>query len=100
MRYTEYGGLTHGVGVIVTRAEVLSRLQTVFDDVFIEPVQVTASLSAADVAEWSSVQHVSLVLSVESAFGIRFRVGEVELANNVGELADIIVRHVGEGKRP
>ena len=64
-----------------------------------EPVKVTPSLSAADVAEWNSVQNISLVLSVESAFGIRFRVGEVESSNNIGELAGIILKHLGQGKK-
>lgn len=89
-----------GLGIIVTATEVLAQLQTVFDDVFMEPVQVTPSLSAADVAEWTSVQNISLILSVESAFGIRFRVGEVESSNNIGELIDIILKHLGQGKRP
>jgi len=30
--------------------------------------------------------------SVEKAFGVRFRVGEVENAKNVGEFADLIIR--------
>jgi acyl carrier protein len=34
---------------------------------------------------------------VEKAFGIRFRVGEVEGTRNVGEFADLIARRKQEG---
>jgi acyl carrier protein len=79
----------------MTQPEILSRLQEVFDGVFLEPVKVTPELSAKDVQEWDSMTHVSLVLAVESAFKVRFRVGEVETTRNVGELAQLIARHLG-----
>ncbi len=81
----------------MNRADVLTKLQTVFDDLFLEPVKVTAELSADDVDEWDSLLHVSLVVAVEKAFGVRFRVGEVEATKNVGDLADLIVRRL-EGR--
>ena len=34
--------------------------------------------------------HVSLVLAIEDKFGVRFRVGEVESAKNVGDLVEVI----------
>ena len=72
------------------RTDILDRLQKVFDEIFLEKVVVTPELAAADVDEWDSLLHVSLVLAIEQEFHIRFRVGEVEKAKNVGELADII----------
>jgi acyl carrier protein len=78
----------------MNQAEVIAKLQTVFDAVFVEPVTVTPELSADDVEEWDSLLHVSLIVAVEKAFGIRFRVGEVELAKNVGDLATLIVQRL------
>jgi len=75
----------------MNQAEVIARLQTIFDEVFIEPVKVTPQLTAKDVDEWTSLAHISLLVAVEKSFGVRFRVGEVEKAGNVGELADIIL---------
>ncbi len=71
-------------------SDVYSKLQEVFDEVFLDKVVVTPELTAKDVPEWDSLLHVSLVLAVEQAFGIRFRVGEVEGTKNVGELAELI----------
>lgn len=73
------------------RAEVVSQLQLIFDNLFLEDVVVTPELSAEDVEEWDSLLHISLVVAVEETFGIKFRVGEVEATRNVGEFADLII---------
>ncbi len=74
----------------MTRDDVLTRLQPIFDDLFMEPVPLTPELTADDVEEWTSLLHISILLAVEQEFGIRFRVGEAEAAKNVGEFADLI----------
>jgi acyl carrier protein len=76
----------------LTKDQVLAQLQDVFDNVFVETVEVNDQLSANDVQEWDSLSHITLVLAVEKAFKIRFHVGEVEATRNLGELADLIVR--------
>ena len=79
------------------QTEVLEKLQPVFNTVFMDEVTVTPELTAHDVAEWDSLTHVSLVLAIEHEFGIRFRVGEVELTRNVGDLVDLISRKAAKG---
>jgi len=76
----------------MTNAEILTRLQPIFDELFMEKVVVTPELSADDVEEWTSLTQIALLMAVESAFQIRFRVGEVEATRNVGEFADLIAR--------
>jgi acyl carrier protein len=78
----------------MTRADAIARLQQVFDDIFLEPVVLTPELTAKDVPEWDSLVHISLVVAVEKAFGVRFRVGEVEGTRNVGDFADLILRRL------
>jgi len=80
----------------MTQTEILAKMQTVFDDVFLDDVKVTPELSANDVEEWDSLLQISLVLGVEKAFGVRFRVGEVEATMNLGEFADLIQRRMAE----
>jgi acyl carrier protein len=82
----------------INKAEILDRLQQVFDKVFLDPVVVTAELSAKDVAEWDSLLHISLVMAVEREFGIRFRVGQVEATKNVGDFADLIGKRLTDKK--
>jgi acyl carrier protein len=82
----------------MTQPEILARLQTIFDDLFMEKVVVTPELSADDVEEWTSLTQISLLMAVESAFKVRFRVGEVEATKNVGEFADLIARRAAAAR--
>jgi len=80
----------------MNQTEVIAKLQTVFDNVFLEPVSLTPALTAKEVPEWDSLMHISLLVSVEKAFSVRFRVGEVEKTRNVGEFADLILKRQSE----
>ncbi len=79
----------------MTQTEVITRLQPIFDDLFIEKVDLRPELSAEDVEEWTSLLQISLLMAVEKQFNIRFRVGEVEATRNVGEFASLIARRLG-----
>jgi acyl carrier protein len=74
----------------MTQNEILSRMQVLFDDLFLEPVKLAPELSAREVDEWDSLMQISVLVAVEKEFGIRFRVGEVEGTQNVGQFADLI----------
>jgi len=78
----------------MTQAQVIEKLQHIFDDVFVAPVTVTPELSANDVDEWDSLTHISLMVAVEKAFNVRFRVGEVEATENLGQLATLIANRL------
>ena len=80
----------------MNQSEVIAQLQTVFDNVFLEPVVLTPEISAKDVPEWDSLTHISLIVAVEKSFGVRFRVGEVENAQNIGEFAELILKRKQE----
>jgi acyl carrier protein len=77
--------------------EIIAKLQTIFDEIFLEPPKLEPSLSAKDVPEWDSLIQISLLVAVEKGFGVRFRIGEVESAKNIGEFADVIARRIKEG---
>ena len=80
----------------MNQRDVLAKLQAIFDNLFLEPVAVTAELCAKDVPEWDSLMHISLLVAVEKAFAVRFRVGEVEGTHNVGEFAELILKRMRE----
>ena len=75
----------------MNQAEVIAKLQGIFDTVFLEPVVLTPAISAKDVPEWDSLTHVELVVAVEKHFGIRFNFVELQKFKNVGEWCDNIV---------
>ncbi len=75
--------------------DVMSELSQIFQDVFDEPdLMVSRSMTASDVAGWDSLQHVTLILQIESRLGIRFTSAEVSDLKSVGDLHDIALRHL------
>jgi acyl carrier protein len=71
----------------------LEKLNEVMCEVFEDDdLVVSRATSARDVAAWDSVMHVTLMIAVERAFGVRFKSGNVAGLKNVGELADLIDR--------
>lgn len=80
----------------MNQTEVIAKLQTIFDNILLEPVVLTPEISAKDVPEWDSLLHISLMVAVEKAFAVRFRVGEVEATRNVGEFANLILKRLQE----
>jgi acyl carrier protein len=72
----------------------LFSLQEIFRQVFDDDgLVVTADTSRRDVADWDSVAHVKLILSLEEEFGVRFTEDEVSSLQTVGELLAAIETH-------
>ncbi len=76
-------------------SDVLERLKAVFRDVFEDDeLAVSAATSPKDIEGWDSLRHVSLVVAVENEFGVTFRSSEVGNFKTVGELAELVQRHL------
>lgn len=70
--------------------EIYERLNKVFADVFDEDITVTHETTAADIEDWDSLTHITLISAIEDEFRMKFSMKEVVGMNNVGELADIV----------
>jgi acyl carrier protein len=82
-------------------SDVLLQLNDVFQNVFNDDeLSISPATTAQDVEGWDSLMHVTLMVNVEKAFGIRFSSSEVASLKNVGELLDLIERRTGTGSRP
>jgi acyl carrier protein len=75
----------------MTQQEIYPRLTKIMRDVFDDDNLVaTPELTANDVEGWDSVNHITLVVAVEEAFGIKFKSAELEKMKNVGQLVEQI----------
>jgi acyl carrier protein len=71
--------------------DIYVQLTTIFHDLFDDDsIVLSPGLTAADVPEWDSFNHINLIVAVESRFGIKFQTAELESMHNVGHLADLI----------
>jgi acyl carrier protein len=75
----------------MTEAEILHTLTGIFCDIFDLPsIVLTPEMTAEDVPDWDSVNHITLVVETERVFGIKFRTTEIEDLKNVGDLVQLI----------
>lgn len=80
----------------MTRPEIFEKLTEIFRDVFDdETLTISESTTAADVEDWDSLTHITLLATVEDEFGVKFSMKAVQGLKNVGELADLVAEAVG-----
>jgi len=76
---------------MLTEAQILDALTEIFRQVFDDDsIVLTRDTTANDIAEWDSMNHVTLTVAAESRFGIKFKTAEMEELKNVGEFVDLI----------
>ena len=69
------------------RARLTGIFRDTFDD---ESIEIHDAMTAADVDEWDSLNHINLILAVERGFGVRFRTSEIGNLANVGEFIAVL----------
>jgi acyl carrier protein len=71
--------------------DIYTELTTIFQDLFDDDtIVLNPGLTAADVPEWDSFNHINLIVAIESRFGVKFQTAELESMQTVGHLADLI----------
>ena len=80
---------------------IYSRLIGIFRDVFDDESLVpNPAMTAKDVAEWDSLNHVRLMVAIEKAFSVHFPTAEVSGLPDVGHLVDVIAAKLAaEGRQ-
>ena len=74
--------------------ELRASIQQIFRDFFEDDdIVVTDELSALDIEGWDSMAHVSLLLEIEEAFSVKFKLNEIARLKNVGDLIEILKSH-------
>lgn len=77
-------------------AELTDVFRDVMDD---ETIVLRPDLTADDVEEWDSFNHINLIVATEQRFGIKFQTAELESMQNIGHLVDIIRRKLESSGR-
>lgn len=75
------------------QSEVITQIAESLGNVIDEDdLTLTAETTADEVEDWDSLAHVKLIISLESQFSITFESNEIGQSENVGELADLVLR--------
>lgn len=77
----------------MSREQLYVKLNEVFREVFDDQSIIVSDMTTAnDIERWDSLMHINLLFAIENAFEIRFDIEEGLILQNVGEMADIILR--------
>ena len=75
----------------MTHEEILEIVRRIFREVFdYDTLEVNDSTNSSDIEDWDSLEHISLVISMENEFNLKFDLKEVNKLANVGEMVDLI----------
>jgi acyl carrier protein len=70
-----------------------------FHDLFDDPsITLWPEMTAEDVPEWDSFNHINLIVSIEAEFRIKFQTAELEAIHNVGAMVDRIEKKLADQK--
>jgi len=70
---------------------IVTKLEQIFREVFgNETLIISREMSANDLEEWNSLNHMILVTEVENVFSIKFKLKDLNKMRNVGDMIDII----------
>ena len=76
----------------MTKENILLEIQKIFHDVFEDDsIKLSYSTSAEDIEEWDSLNHISLVISTEKKFNVKFALGELQELQNIGDMINLIL---------
>ena len=74
-----------------TRSDLLAKVRDILAEVVDDgSLQISERTTAEDVQDWDSINHVKLLIALESEFGFRFNADEVDGLPDVGGLVDLI----------
>jgi acyl carrier protein len=77
--------------------ELLLNVSDIIREVLEVPqLVVTRETSAADVDEWDSMTHITLIIAIEKKFKVRFALGELQSLKNVGDMIELIQKKLNQ----
>lgn len=69
--------------------QLTGTFREIFDDETLTP---TPQMTASDVKDWDSFNHINLIVAIEARFKIKFKTAELESLRNVGQLVEVIAK--------
>lgn len=79
------------------KQELLKELNKIFIEVFDEEeILINENTTPDDIEDWDSLMQISLVTEIETRFKVKFKIEEVVNMNSVGEILNIVMKHLEE----
>ena len=68
---------------------LLNKIQNIFREVLeIDDLVISKNTSAEDIEEWDSLNHIYLIVEIETEFNVKFTSSQIQSWKNVGDMID------------
>jgi acyl carrier protein len=75
---------------------VYEQVRTVAADIFqVAPEQINEASTPEQIEGWDSVQHLNLILALETQFNVEFEPEEIEQMKSIGNFASLVETKLG-----
>ena len=75
----------------MNKNEIIEKLTPIFREVLeMNDLELTDSLSANDVDNWTSLTHMLIMTKIEETFNITFKLKELKKLQNVGDMVSVL----------
>ncbi|MEO8131185.1 MAG: acyl carrier protein [Bryobacteraceae bacterium] len=75
---------------------ILDQVRTTAADVLRVPLEkITKASTPEEIETWDSVEHLNLILALETQFGLEFEPEEIERMKSIGDIALLVESKAG-----
>ena len=75
----------------MNETEIYAKLTDIFHEMFAnDDIVLTSETTANDIDGWDSFNHLSIIVAIETRFGVKIGTNEIESLSNVGALVAVI----------
>ncbi len=75
--------------------QLMGELTAVFRDIFDnDAIEIAPTMTARDIKNWDSLNHINLIVAVEKRFGVKFTTKEIAGLADVGSLISLVQHKV------
>lgn len=72
--------------------EIVEKLTSVFREVFNDAtITLRDEMTSNDVDNWDSLSHMLMITRVETLFGVKFRLKELNMLKKVGDIVSLLI---------
>ena len=80
----------------MTNEQIYAKLTELFRELFADDaIVLSPETTAEDIDGWDSFNHISIIVAVETRFGVKMQAKEIEHLNKVGDLVAAIAAKTG-----
>ena len=73
------------------RIDIVNKVTEIFREVFTDPgLVLNDDMTANDVEKWDSLTNMAMVTAVETAFGFKFKLKDLNKLKKVGDLISVV----------